>query len=277
MDAWTQFHAWRAANESLQAAAADGHGDDVATFATWARRYQRRLDALSRHRSGPAARRAGEAAPRIAPSSPPIVLHGLTMTPQQRRLVAALPAGRRDRRARVDDQRRGISAADRMSDTRARDRACADVRRGTLWRRIPPCASRSSSPICTSERNGVIALAAEILCPERLLLPLQPDASAAMPAFRWASRCRRYRSSLARWTSLPSRAGTSTRQPPPRCCARRSCSMPERSGCDALAERDWREAPVSAMSAGPRASSLLLAESIRRSTSGSASPRFPRG
>ena len=52
--------------------------------------------------------------------------------------AAAAPArrcialrGHRDRRARGRSSRRGIAAADRVSDTRARDRACADVRART--------------------------------------------------------------------------------------------------------------------------------------------------
>ena len=39
MDAWTQFHGWRAPNETPREVAARGYGDDVAAFGTWCGRY----------------------------------------------------------------------------------------------------------------------------------------------------------------------------------------------------------------------------------------------
>lgn len=177
MDAWTQFHAWRAASESLQAAAADGHGDDVATFATWAQRYQRRLDALAAIDPVQLPDALAEAAPRIAPSSPPIVLHGfLTMTPQQRRLVAALRSG-----GIVIDEH---ASEDRVAASRQRT-ACPtpalEIARALTFARgrvTQNPAARVAIVVANlhERRNDVIALAEEILCPERLLA-LQPDAS----------------------------------------------------------------------------------------------------
>ena len=46
MDAWTTFHGWRASNETAQAVAARGYGDDVTAFGRWCDRYEQRLDAL---------------------------------------------------------------------------------------------------------------------------------------------------------------------------------------------------------------------------------------
>lgn len=177
MDAWTQFHAWRTPNESLQLAATGGHGDDVAAFASWAQRYQRRLDALGAIDPVQLPDALAEAAARSARASPPIVLHGfLTMTPQQRRLVAALRAAD----VVIDES----ALAGRIAASRQRT-ACPtpalEIARALTFARARVTddpAARVAIVVANlhERRDEVVALAEEILCPERLLA-LQPDAA----------------------------------------------------------------------------------------------------
>ena len=177
MDAWTQFHAWRAPHESLQAAAVGGNGDDVATFAKWAQHYQRRLDALAAIDPVQLPDALTRAAAHIPPAAAPIILHGfLTMTPQQRRLVAAL----RGAGISIDEQ----ASEDRVAACRQRT-ACptpsVEIARALTFAReriTRNPAARVAIVVANlhERRTDVIALAEEILCPERLLA-LQPDAS----------------------------------------------------------------------------------------------------
>jgi len=176
MDAWMQFHAWRAPNESPQAVAARGNGDDVATFAAWCERYQQRLDALEAIDPVQLPDVLTLVAPRIVRSSPRIVLHAfLPITPQQRRLVDALKAAG----ATIDE----VPPTDRAPTSRHRTSAPSpllETTRALAFARAR-VAERPDARVAIvvanlhERRSEVVALAEEILCPE-LLLALQPDA-----------------------------------------------------------------------------------------------------
>ena len=176
MDAWMQFHAWRAPNESPQAVAARGNGDDVATFAAWCERYQQRLDALAAIDPVQLPDVLTLVAPRIVRSSPRILLHAfLPITPQQRRLVDALKAAG----ATIDE----VPPTDRAPTSRHRTSAPSpllETTRALAFARAR-VAERPDARVAIvvanlhERRSEVVALAEEILCPE-LLLALQPDA-----------------------------------------------------------------------------------------------------
>jgi len=176
MDAWTQFHAWRVPNESPQGVAARGTGDDVATFARWCERYQQRLDALAAIDPVQLPDVLALAAPRIVRTSPRILLHAfLPITPQQRRLVDALKGAG----ATVDEvwpiertpmSRHRTSAPTPFLETA---RALAFARERVAEHPDARVAIVVSN--LHERRSEVVALAEEILCPERLLA-LEPDA-----------------------------------------------------------------------------------------------------
>ena len=176
LDAWTMFHGWRTPGETLRSAAARGHGGDVATFASWAEQYQRRLDALAAIDGAQLPDSIARAAPALAAALPRIVLRGfLTMTPQQHRLVAAL----RDAGAAIDDARDTQRTAPRGSRTSCATPARAVARALTFARARVAADPAARVAIVVANlherRTEVEALAEEILCPERLLA-LQADA-----------------------------------------------------------------------------------------------------
>ena len=91
-EAWTLFHAWRNAGDSLQRMAAFGADDDAHLFAGWAGRYRQRLDQLGAIDNAELADLlASCATPAFGRSLGRIVLHGfVALTTQQQRLGAAL-------------------------------------------------------------------------------------------------------------------------------------------------------------------------------------------
>ncbi|HKP66473.1 MAG TPA: hypothetical protein VJX31_07590, partial [Casimicrobiaceae bacterium] len=176
MDAWTTFHGWRASNEMAQAVAARGYGDDVAAFGRWCDRYQQRLHALAAIDPAQLPDVLTHFAASIARSLPRVLLHAfLPMTPQQHRLIDALRANG----AAIDDvpasacrttSRRRTSAPNPSLET---SRALAFAR--TRVAEQPDATVAIVVANLHERRSDVIALAEEILCPERLLA-LDPDA-----------------------------------------------------------------------------------------------------
>ena len=174
-EAWNVFHAWRDAGESLRSAAGGGHEDSI-VFARWAERYQSRLDALG----SIDAAQLPDVLAQIAHASwvgrgAGVLLHGfLALTRQQRRLVDAL----RDAGLTIDE----VPAETRAASQRRRV-ACASPRdemaRALGYARTRIAAEpRARVAIVVADleerRDGMLALADEILCPEHLLA-LKPD------------------------------------------------------------------------------------------------------
>ena len=177
-EAWSTFHGWRESGERLEALARAGSGEDAAVFSTWSSRYRARLrglDAIDTSGLQDALQR--EARPAWAGGNAPVLLHGfLGFTRQERRLVDALreagmtiaespaPTALAAKRSRVGcaTARDEIVAA--LSFARARLAADPDTRVAIVVADLE------------ERRDEVVALADEILCPERLLA-LEADAS----------------------------------------------------------------------------------------------------
>lgn len=176
-DAWTTFHAWRRGAESLQQIVARGAGDDAQCFLTWADAYARRLDGAGSidHAQLPDVLAACAAHSWTAPLGR-VLLHGfVSFTPQQRRLIGALQAaGMAIEEARDADApasiryRKGcatpsLELAQALAFARARVEADSQARVAIVVLNLD------------ERRDEAIALAEEILCPERLM-SLPPDA-----------------------------------------------------------------------------------------------------
>ena len=175
-DAWATFHAWRDDDEPPDRALAGAH-DDARAFARWAERYRaklRELHAVDAAQLPDLIARFAD--PSWVAGSGDVALHGfLALTPQQRRLVTALRAagttidGIAAPAAAPLHRRRTAFATSRDEIARAlsfaRERISADR------------SARIAIVIADLEqrREEVVALAEEILCPERLLVP-DPDA-----------------------------------------------------------------------------------------------------
>jgi probable DNA repair protein len=176
-EAWSTFHGWREAGERLAAVARAGQGEDAAVFAAWASRYDarlRQLDAIDTAQLPDAlqhaARRGGLG------DSAPVLLHGfLGLTRQERGLVDALRAAGM---VIAESPATGVAAAkrSRVSCTSARDEivAALSFARAGL---AADANARVAIVVADLEdrRDEIVALADEILCPERLLA-LEPDA-----------------------------------------------------------------------------------------------------
>lgn len=176
-DAWTIFHAWRDAGESLDAIAANAVHTDPAIFAQWAVRYAARLAALE-------AIDDAQLPDLLATIGGPswlgdqgrvLLLGFMALTPQQRRLVSALGgAGMTIDELEADgndasSRRRASIATPREELTRALGFARAKLL-------VDPQARVAIVVADLEERRAdVIALAEEVLCPEHLLT-LAPDA-----------------------------------------------------------------------------------------------------
>ena len=176
MDAWTTFHAWRAPNELPRTVAARGYGDDVAAFSRWCARYEQRLDSLAAIDPAQLPDELMQSAAIIARSLPRIVLHAfLPMTPQQNRLIDALRANG----AAIDE----VPAIACRSTSRRRTSAphtSLEISRALAFARTRVAEQPDARVAIVvanlhERRNDVIALAEEILCPERLVA-LEPDA-----------------------------------------------------------------------------------------------------
>jgi probable DNA repair protein len=176
-DAWSTFHGWRQGGERLDTVTRMGSSEDAAVFLTWAARYRarlRELDAIDTAQLPDALRQAAHAA--WAGGGAPVVLHGfLGFTAQERRLVDALReagmsitespavpvASARRSRVAYATAREEITAA--LSFARARVAADPNARIAIVVADLD------------QRRDEVVALAEEILCPERLLA-LETDA-----------------------------------------------------------------------------------------------------
>jgi ATP-dependent helicase/nuclease subunit B len=175
--AWSLFHAWRDPGESLAHIVASGD-DDARSFAEWGGTYAQRLTALA----------AVDQAqlPHVLAQSVSttwtaglgrVVLYGfLALTPQQRRLITTL----RNAGVVIDE----LAIDDRPARSRHQV-ACAtpslELEQALAFARSRVVADpRARVAIVVADldarRSETIALAEEILCPERLLA-LAPDAS----------------------------------------------------------------------------------------------------
>jgi len=168
-DAWTLFHGWRDGDEALTRVASGG-GDDARLFAGWADRYRRRLGALHAfdHAQLPDVL-ATRADPSWTRSLGGFALYGfLRLTPQQQRLVDAL----RGAGVAIDE----VPAA--RAGSAFRRTSCAtsslEVAQALGFARsrleADPRASIAIVVVDLAQRRDeVVALAEEILCPDRLL------------------------------------------------------------------------------------------------------------
>ena len=177
-DAWTTFHAWRDQHERIDHVVARAGDDDARCFGRWCDHYAHRLeavDALDRAQLTDFLASIPYAS--WTSSIGRVVLHGfVALTPSQQRLVAAL----RGHGVAVDE-----SSVDIRPNATRWKVACATPSAelvGALgFARIrlqeQPQASVGIVVANLEERRDeVIALAEEILCPERLLALSADDA-----------------------------------------------------------------------------------------------------
>jgi len=176
-EAWSTFHGWREAGEGLEMVTRMGSSEDTAVFWTWAARYRarlRELDAIDTAQLPDTLRQ--DAHPAWASVGAPVVLHGfLAFTPQERRLVEAL----REAGMSIAESRAVPAAArkrSRVAYATARDEIIAALSFARARLAADP-STRIAVVVADLDerRDEVVALAEEILCPERLLA-LEPDA-----------------------------------------------------------------------------------------------------
>lgn len=169
-DAWRTFHAWRDEGERLGGVTGAALHEDPAVFGLWAERYQARLDALDAIDDAQLPDRLAMLAARTMHRSPPVILYGfLSLTPQQRRLVATLRGAGMSIDAWAasgnENAHRSIAAFDSGQDEIAA--ALADAR--TRIERDPHARVAVVVADLDQRRTEVIALADELLCPERAI------------------------------------------------------------------------------------------------------------
>ena len=176
-DAWTTFHRYREPGESIAGIASDALHDDPVVFAQWAQRYESRLRALDAIDDAqlPDVLAASNAALSRGASAP-VILHGfMALTPQQRRLVAALRAAGMT----IDESREMPDMATlrlRAGFATPRDelvQAFGYARERLL--RQPDARIAIVVADLDERRSEALALAEEVLCPEHLLA-IAPDA-----------------------------------------------------------------------------------------------------
>jgi len=171
LDAWTTFHGWRAADETIAGGLAGGGGEDAHRFARWSDLYAARLRAHGAvdHAQLPDVL-ISECGQRWTAGVGRVLLYGfLTLSPQQQRLVAAL----REAGVVIDEAPlEGAPASIRQqvscsSPSREIEQALAFAR----VRVIAQPAARVAIVVADLERrrDEIVALAEEILCPERLI------------------------------------------------------------------------------------------------------------
>ena len=170
-EAWTLLHGWGAGGESWRAWRRDGADpDDAATFAAWAEAYQRQL----RHADAIDIAQLPDFLATHATALDTVALHFvfvgfLELSPQQERLIAALvSAGSACYRLEAHANR--ASAAQRTTAATPSD----EWRTALSWARAQAHA-RPQARIgivigdLAQHRKEIVALADEVLCPERLL------------------------------------------------------------------------------------------------------------
>lgn len=176
-DAWSTFHRYREPGESIADIASNALHDDPVVFGQWAQRYQARLRALNAIDDAqlPDVLAAHETASSLA-GSPSVNLHGfIALTPQQRRLVAALRAAG----VTIDESPAMGSAAarcQRVGLATPRDElvhAFGHARERLL--RDPGARMAIVVADLDERRSEALALAEETLCAEHLLA-IAPDA-----------------------------------------------------------------------------------------------------
>lgn len=170
-DAWTTFHAWRDAGETVSAIAARALHDDPVVFAQWAMRYQARLAALDAIDDAllPDVL-AGIADRGWTHGVAPVILYGfIALTPQQRRLAGAL----RNAGMTIDEWPAAVTTPPccwRAHFSTPRDEL---VRALGFARARVEAEPEARIAIVVADlderRNEVVALAEETLCPEHLL------------------------------------------------------------------------------------------------------------
>jgi probable DNA repair protein len=178
LDAWTTFHAWRDPHERIEQVVARAGDDDARCFGRWCDHYARRLEAVNAiDRPQLADFLESVAAASWTPSIGRVVLHGfVALTPSQQRLVAALRA----QGVAIDESSIDIRPnAARWKVTCATPSAELVAALGFARLRLQEQPKASVGIVVANleeRREEVIALAEEILCPERLLRLSADDA-----------------------------------------------------------------------------------------------------
>jgi probable DNA repair protein len=175
-EAYDWFHAYREPGETWHAWHASGIADDAAAFARWATRYRERLLARGRiDRAELADRLARERV--VWSDATPIALLGFTqLAPQQQRLLDALTAAGTDVSTLAPPSRESACArvaCDSPTDEIVRALGFARAHA----ERVPDARIGIVVQDLAARRDEVLALADEILAPERLM-PLAPHAPA---------------------------------------------------------------------------------------------------
>ena len=170
-EAWALLHGWGGGGESWRAWRRDGADlDDAATFAAWAEVYLRHLRQADAIDSAQLPDLLATQAEAVATASSQLLFVGfLELSPQQERLIAAL-ANSGCAVDRLDAHADRVSTAQRTSAATPSD----EWRSALSWARAQASA-RPQSRIgivfgdLAQQRNEIVALADEVLCPERLL------------------------------------------------------------------------------------------------------------
>jgi ATP-dependent helicase/nuclease subunit B len=170
-EAWALLHGWGVGGESWRAWRRDGaEFDDPATFAAWAEAYQRQL----RHADATDIAQLPDVlaanAQHIAEASSRLVFTGfIELCPQQERLISALALAGADIR-RLEPLSDRPTQVQRTTAPTPRD----EWRAALTWARGVALA-HSDARIgividdLAQHRETIVALAEEVLCPERLL------------------------------------------------------------------------------------------------------------
>ena len=171
LDAWTTFHAWRDQHEGIEHVVARAGDDDARCFGRWCDHYAHRLQAVDAiDRAQLTDFLASVANVSWTDSIGRVALHGfVACTPSQQRLVAALRANG----VAVDESTIGIRPnAARWKVACATPSAELVGALGFARMRLQEQPEASIGIVVANleeRRDEVIALAEEILCPERLL------------------------------------------------------------------------------------------------------------
>jgi ATP-dependent helicase/nuclease subunit B len=173
-EAWVLIHGWGAGGESWRAWRRDGESaDDPAVFATWAEAYSRELRRSRTLDSAQLPDILALNAQRLDCGNLRVMFVGFSeLTPQQRRLTAALTAAGADVRS-VESLSERTPAASRTTAASARDEVIAALTWARdLTMRRPDAQVGIVIENLAQRRDEVLLLADELLCPE-LVLPAQ--------------------------------------------------------------------------------------------------------
>ncbi|MEO8740789.1 MAG: hypothetical protein ABI537_13950, partial [Casimicrobiaceae bacterium] len=170
-DAWALLHGWGGGGESWRAWRRDGvEVDDAATFAAWAESYQRLLRNADAIDSAQLPDLLAANAPRIASESSQLVFVGfLEFSPQQERLIAALVNAGGDVRRLEPIAMRPAAAIRTTAPTPSDEWLAALAWARELARAQPHVRIGIVIEDLAQHREQIIALADDVLCPERLL------------------------------------------------------------------------------------------------------------